>query len=179
MGLSVFIKIHGITGQFLCKVDEVNFSRLTCPAMATPCVLKAGYLRNNCSNFLHICIDEMMKASLFENEIKFKNIQKMREKLKVSTNFLTVPRIWSVKGGRPILNGCLIRNSLDFVYTGMMAFVQLKTMSWNGMQIYCNKQLEMSGRSLIKFQFLGLHFAKVTTCRRFAFSRTFCSIICF
>ena len=33
-----------------------------------------------------------MKAPLSENEITFKNIQKMRELLKVSTNFLTVPR---------------------------------------------------------------------------------------
>ena len=30
--------------------------------------------------------------SLSENEIKFKNIQKMREYLKVSTNVLTAPR---------------------------------------------------------------------------------------
>ena len=76
-----------------CKVWWSQILRLTCPAMAIPVILKVGYLRNYCSYLLNICIDESMKTSLSETEIKFKNIQKMREKLKVTTNYLTVPRI--------------------------------------------------------------------------------------
>ena len=37
-----------------------------------------------------------MTTSSSENEIKLKNIQKMRKKLKVSTNVLTGPRIISL-----------------------------------------------------------------------------------
>ena len=71
LGLSVLIKIHGISGQFLDKSLTSSISNLTCPAMAT--------LGNYCSYLLYICIDERMKAPLSENEMKFKNIQKMRE----------------------------------------------------------------------------------------------------
>ena len=70
-----------------------SISNLTCPAAATPCVFKVDFLRNYCSYLLYICNDVRMIAPPSENEIKFKNFQKMTEKLKVSTNFLTVPRI--------------------------------------------------------------------------------------
>ena len=57
----------------------------------------------------------------------------------------------------------------------------------NGMQKYCmerarcfcNKQLKISGRFLIKFLFLVLNFAKVTIFRCFSFSLMFRSIIHF
>ena len=84
---------YGIFGQFLCKIWWRQFSRLTCPSTATQGVIEVSYLKNYCSYCLFICTDEGMKTSLFENEINFKNIQKMRVWLKTSKNFLTVPRI--------------------------------------------------------------------------------------
>ena len=95
-GVVRFNKNTWYVWSVLCKVWCSQISRLTCPATATPGVLKVIYLRNYCSYCLHICIDERMTTSLCANKIKFKNIQKMQEKLKVSTNFLTVPRIISL-----------------------------------------------------------------------------------
>ena len=59
--------------SFLIKFDDVNLTFDVSP------IFKVDFLRNYCSYLLYICIDERMTAPLSENEIKFKNIQKMRE----------------------------------------------------------------------------------------------------
>ena len=56
-----------------------SISSLTYPATATPCEFKVDFLRNYCSYWLYICTYDRMKAPLSENEITFKNIQKMRK----------------------------------------------------------------------------------------------------
>ena len=73
MGLSVLIKLHGISGQFIDKVWWRQFST------ATPCVFNVDFFRNYCNYLLYIYTDERKKTLLSENEIKFKNIQMMRE----------------------------------------------------------------------------------------------------
>ena len=75
--------------NFLIQFDDVSLkfdvSRYDYPMRIRSCF--------SLELLLYICIDERMNTRFSKNEIKFKNIQKMRELSKVFTNFLTVPRI--------------------------------------------------------------------------------------
>ena len=76
VGLSILIKIHGISGQLSLMMSILKFD---VSRYGKPCIFKVDYLRNYCSYLLYICTGEGMQTRLSGNEIKFKNFQKVRE----------------------------------------------------------------------------------------------------
>ena len=103
-GIVGFEEMLVLSASFFAKFWWRRFSKLTWDTYATPCVSKFSYLRNYYRYFLYICVIKRVKPTVSENKIRFKGIQKMRAQLRVSTNFLTIPRIsdkthtWHISG---------------------------------------------------------------------------------
>ena len=64
--------------SFFVNFDDVNFQDRRVPLRVAR-IFKVSYLRNYCSYCLYIYVDEGMKTTLSESQIKFKNIREMRE----------------------------------------------------------------------------------------------------
>ena len=103
-GIVGFEEMLVLSASFFAKFWWRRFSKLTWDTYATLCVSKFSYLRNYYRYFLYICVIKRVKPTVSENKIRFKGIQKMRAQLRVSTNFLTIPRIsdkthtWHISG---------------------------------------------------------------------------------
>ena len=64
--------------SFLIKFDDVNL-KFDVSRYGYPMRIQSRFSQELLQLFALYCIDMRMKASLSENEIKFKHIQKMRE----------------------------------------------------------------------------------------------------
>ena len=64
--------------SFLIKFDDVNLE-FDVSRYGYPMRSHSRFSQDYSSCLIYICIDERIKAHLSENEIKFKNIQKIRE----------------------------------------------------------------------------------------------------
>ena len=63
--------------SFLIKFDDDNL-KFDVSYYGYPMRIQSRFSQELLQLFVYICIDERMKLHLFENEIKYKAIQKMR-----------------------------------------------------------------------------------------------------